>query len=246
MSAESVNIVARDNSGKLVKHIDEAKDWLEKARQEYIQANPIRGELILNLAQAELKYAWELSRGRFVSHNNGQVGSGEDRSRIRNFRSRLVLPIAAAFLTILGASLFWNLNLKPQPLAGNEKKAVVNETPAVLIQPTGSGPASSLQTNGKTMVVESSKPSGAPGESEPELTSKPIVQPSDSVTTPAALAEAPGASRIAENRQKLPYSNTQNNLQPVSQLNIDVDALTKEAAHSLRNGNNPAPGYMER
>jgi hypothetical protein len=241
MSTKGVNAVGNDNSGKLVKHIDEAKDWLDKAKQEYTQANPVRGELILNLAQAEIKYAWELSHVRFVSHNNNQSGFEGSKLQIRRFRPKVVLPIAAAVLVIFAASLIWfggrNLNLKLQSVAVNKKEATVTEAPGIVIQPTIPGTATDTQTNGKTVAVVSSNPSGTPaGESKPESNSKTIarVQPSGNSTT---SAETSGESnRLTENRKDLPYGNNQTNLQPVSQLTIDVDALTKEAAHSLRNG----------
>lgn len=55
---------------KVIAHIDDAKGWLDEAREEYLQSNRIQGELNLNLAQAEVKYAWELSRNQNVIPNN--------------------------------------------------------------------------------------------------------------------------------------------------------------------------------
>ena len=50
--------MAKLDSEKLLDHIEEAKDWLDKAKDEYNKANPVRGGLILNLAQAEVRHAW--------------------------------------------------------------------------------------------------------------------------------------------------------------------------------------------
>ena len=61
-----------NQASQLIAHIEEAEDWLHKARAEFHQSNPIRGELILNLAQAEVKHAWELSRRQFVLRTSGK------------------------------------------------------------------------------------------------------------------------------------------------------------------------------
>ncbi|HEX3048757.1 MAG TPA: hypothetical protein VHY08_28675, partial [Bacillota bacterium] len=139
MSTKGVSTVATEDSGKLVKHIDEAKDWLDKAKQEYTESNPIRGEMILNLAQAEIKYAWELSHVRSVSHNNDP-----DKPRVLNLRSKLVLPIAATILVVLAASLVWfmrgNSNLKPQAVALIEKTLAGSESSGFLTGPEPTTP----------------------------------------------------------------------------------------------------------
>lgn len=43
-------------------HIEDAEAWLARAKEHYRAAAPLQGELDLNLAQAEVRYAWELSR----------------------------------------------------------------------------------------------------------------------------------------------------------------------------------------
>lgn len=45
-------------------HIDDAQAWLLRAKANYQSDNTARGEMDLSLAQAETRYAWELSRGR--------------------------------------------------------------------------------------------------------------------------------------------------------------------------------------
>ncbi|MGE5557119.1 MAG: hypothetical protein ACM3WV_00760 [Bacillota bacterium] len=44
---------------KIQNHINCAKDWLDKAAAEFRRDNKLKGELILSLAQAEVKHAWE-------------------------------------------------------------------------------------------------------------------------------------------------------------------------------------------
>lgn len=80
-------------------HIDDAQSWLSRARKDYCADSRIRGELDLVLAQAETRFAWELSRGR----------RSAARSR-RRFSSRWWLPLAAglaAIAIVLGAFARW-------------------------------------------------------------------------------------------------------------------------------------------
>ena len=77
------------NSEKLIERIEDAKSWLDKAKDEYSKSNPTRGGLILNLAQAEVKYAWELSHHQFVSKSVQQLS--------RKSKSRYFIPVAASF-----------------------------------------------------------------------------------------------------------------------------------------------------
>ena len=56
--------MASEQGKQVLLHIDDAQSWLSRASSDFQAAEPIRGELDLSLAQAEVKYAWELSRGR--------------------------------------------------------------------------------------------------------------------------------------------------------------------------------------
>ena len=82
------------NSEKLIERIEEAKDWLDKAKDEYSKSNPARGGLILNLAQAEVKHAWELSHYQFVSKSVQKPN--------RNRKLRYFIPVAASFVLLAG------------------------------------------------------------------------------------------------------------------------------------------------
>lgn len=75
-------------------HIDDAASWLSRARNAYRVANRARAELDLCLAQAEVRYAWEISRGpRRISH----PGIARDGGRWR-------LALAACLGLVLTAS----------------------------------------------------------------------------------------------------------------------------------------------
>jgi hypothetical protein len=104
------------DSNKVLSHIDEAKNWLNEAKEEYTQSNRVRGELNLNLAQAEVKYAWELSRRQNVTQI---VPTGSSR-----WSGKYFLPAAAACLIILGftGGLYW--------LMRNDKA----EAPALMVK----------------------------------------------------------------------------------------------------------------
>jgi hypothetical protein len=106
----------KSDANKVVSHIDEAKNWLDAAKAKYSQSNRVGGELNLNLAQAEVKYAWELSRRQNVIST---VPTTPPR------RARKYFPAAAAcFLIFLGLTggLYW---------AGRNSKG---ETPTLTVK----------------------------------------------------------------------------------------------------------------
>lgn len=47
---------------RVLDHIDHVRDWLDRAEDGYVNGASMQGEMNLNLAQAELKKAWEESR----------------------------------------------------------------------------------------------------------------------------------------------------------------------------------------
>ena len=53
-------------------HIKDAEAWLARAKSHYQKAAPVRGELDLSLAQAEVRYAWELSRRKRMAGKTGE------------------------------------------------------------------------------------------------------------------------------------------------------------------------------
>ena len=56
--------MANEQGERVLLHINDAQSWLSRASSDFQAAERVRGELDLSLAQAEVKYAWELSRGR--------------------------------------------------------------------------------------------------------------------------------------------------------------------------------------
>lgn len=209
---------------KLIDYIDGAKDWLDKAKTEYNQANPVGGELILNLAQAEIKYAWELSRSNYVSESMKPV-----RKRERKFN--LILPVAASFLVLLGFGWWLTAGLhtlKAGPVLTENSDSGFKEKATDMIRKN-------------TVKVERNSPVADKPINQLALGNKPELEKTESLTSVTAgppdgnkplrgNTNFSGQTRIKEN----PIG--QSNLQPVSKLVIDEEALTKEASHSLRNG----------
>lgn len=89
--------MANQDMQKIVSHIDETQNWLNKAREDYLEENAIRGDMNLNLAQAEIQYTRELTREESVDHGmkHLQSVSGSANS------SRLIWSAAAAILMVL-------------------------------------------------------------------------------------------------------------------------------------------------
>jgi hypothetical protein len=215
------------NNHKLIDYIDGAKDWLDKAKTEYNQANPVGGELILNLAQAEIKYAWELSRSNYVSDSKKPVGKP-----LRTYKFKLILPVAASIIGLLGFG-WWIMSglhtVKNTPAFTENQSAVLKE------KPTHTG------RNQNAALVENP----SPGVDQPTINQLALGnKPDPMITEPLTLettGQPAGDRRQIENatssRQTgIKESTSQFNLQPVSKLVIDEEALTEEASHSLRNG----------
>jgi hypothetical protein len=121
----------KSDSNKVLTHIDEAKNWLDEAKEEYTQSNRVGGELNLNLAQAEVKYAWELSRRQNVTPIDQAVPAG----RVIKY-----FPAAAAVLFIvlgLTGGLYWvkqNVKIETPDLTAKNKNMLIkktNHTPTV-------------------------------------------------------------------------------------------------------------------
>lgn len=206
------------NSEKLIERIEEAKDWLDKAKVEYSQSNPARGGLILNLAQAEVKHAWELSHHQFVSKSVQKPD--------RNPKLRYFIPLAASFVLLTGLVVgvkFGGLSLpifeksKPTNIAksetGQSKKA------AVLLK---------SQSN---LVLVTAKAA-----EKTTLTIKPNNQSNNKIQVVAKQTADIRTAIPLAGHNELEVSQSKNMLKAVSQLAIDEEALTKEASHSLRNG----------
>jgi hypothetical protein len=216
------------NNNKLIDYIDGAKDWLDKAKNEYSQANPVGGELILNLAQAEIKYAWELSRSNYVSDSKEQL-RGPLRRSFRERKFNLILPVAASMIVLLGFG-WWLIasrhTVKNGPAFTGNLSAGLKEQ----VISTGRN----QNTASAASVAESSPVADKPV-NQSELAK---IESVTSVTTdePAENKQLMGNTTFPDQNRMNENPAGQPNLQPVSKLVIDEEALAREASHSLWNG----------
>lgn len=204
-------------SEKLIGHIEDAKDWLDKAREYYKQANPLHAEMTLNLAQAEVKHAWELSRERYVSKKQTTISK-------RKFNH--LMAVAASFLIFLGLFFGYRQREINKYLAG-----LFNPAEKSVSIPLGSEPVTT-EVNQKVAEVENSETTQ--GESEKSI------EPVSRLAKNDEMAESQDSSAIA-GETKLERADSENiqnkvRIRQASQFTIDEDALTQEASRSLRNG----------
>jgi len=232
------------DSGRLIEHIEEAQNWLDKAKTQYSGANQLRGELNLNLAQAEVRYAWELSRHQGVLMNNKPVAG---RKRI------YFIPAAAAGIIILSLIFGWQArkaSFSPEiahskPLTGGvgltkvepaptPDKSVLTVKPDLSAQTVGRRPEAALAVN--------QEPTPTVPAEEKILSPRPVstvkLEVGTTRNTTSVIAEAAkkenNEADIAEIDPRVGVN--QPKTQPVSNLTIDEEALTQEASRSLRNG----------
>jgi hypothetical protein len=209
------------SSDKLIERIEDAKNWLDKAKDEYSKSNPARGGLILNLAQAEVKHAWELSHDQFVSKSVQQPS--------RNVKLKYFIAVAASF--VLFTALVIGVRLGGVLLPTAEKSKA---TPIAKLE-TGQS------INPKVVALNKDQPSLV-------SVTPTIVGPTTLASQPNNLAnskiqevvkQTANSSRIANSLAGDNGSVVAQNkltIKAVSQLSIDEEALTKEASHSLRIG----------
>ena len=204
-------------SEKLMEHIEDAKDWLDKAKEYYQQANPTHAEMILNLAQAEVRHAWELSRARYVL---------KEETLIPKRKFNYYIAAAASILVLLSVIFGY-------------RQGGINKYVASIFNPatknsyvdSGSKPA---ETEDAQTVLEVEGANQTRGESENLI--EPVSHPVESERT-----IEPGDSATIAGDTKLKRSDSEGiqntvRIRQVSQFAIDEDALTQEASRSLRNG----------
>jgi hypothetical protein len=209
------------NSEKLIERIEEAKDWLDKAKDEYSNSNPARGGLILNLAQAEVKHAWELSHHQFVSKDVQKPN--------RNRKFKYFIPVAASFVVLAGLAV--GVRMGGMLLPTSEK----SNPPRVAKAEIGQS------KNLKAAGLIKSQPNPVLVTEKAAETNIPATRPSNqsNIKIPV-IAKQSADIRTAmplSSQNELAVTQNKNTLKVVSQLAIDEEALTKEASHSLRNGN---------
>ncbi len=215
----------KNDSRKLLDHIDEAKDWLDKAKDEYNQANPIGGELILNLAGAEVKYAWELSHSRCVV-NQKKLSS--------NRKFKIILPVAASIIVLFGL-VFWLKSGGFYNDEGSRLTSVKKDKPVVL-QEISINKKNKINSNQNIVTTNNNQTLVAADKS---LVDAPLKTKSQTVNHSSDVERNSGKNRNtapANQRRVSGQTSVQPNIQPVAQFSIDEEALTKEASRSLRNG----------
>jgi len=224
-----------NNNDKLIDYLDGAKDWLEKAKVEYNQANPVGGELILNLAQAEIKYAWELSHGNYVSDSKKHLPDCNPPDR----KFKLILPIAAAFILCIGLGLWIEMGGLPRnqkvPTLGENATQVLKKPAMLTIRKQNTVTVENpllVTTTSQPAVKPSAQPVAAIELNQSKTESKPVIDTGESERNTNQI----GNTTVANQTRIKESSSIQSNPQPVSRLAIDEEALTNEASHSLRNG----------
>lgn len=224
----------------LITHIDSAKTWLDKAKEEYIESNAVGAGMHLNLAQAEVKYAWELSRTQNVSKMD------------ETFKKRQYtywIPAAAVFAvialgTVMGLQWMHTPKAGGNTIAAQPVQPSINEKAAIpealLIKP-------SVHESRMNQSVEKLS-SVAVTPKDLNMVSTPKVSHTDTERTKVLknVSNAVPVNSSSENIKTV-ASNTLENIrtpespavvrpQPVSEIHIDEEALTREASKSLRLG----------
>ncbi|MGQ9778364.1 MAG: hypothetical protein ACUVRM_00600 [Bacillota bacterium] len=100
-------------------HIEDAEAWLARAKAHYRRAATVRSELDLSLAQAEVRYAWELSRKRRRAGEAGRPKVSRSSSFIRWF------PLVAGSLVLFSIFVFFVAG-RPRPVPRKASPAVGN------------------------------------------------------------------------------------------------------------------------
>jgi hypothetical protein len=219
----------KTKADKLIDKIENAKDWLEKAKDEYKNSNPERAGLILNLAQAEVKHAWELSHEQSVS----KFVTAFDKKPARRSNLKYIIPIAASLVLLAGLGVgahlsgFFSPALKSKNVSlaqGTNSGAILPNQEIATVSKMSSPSLTELKTTDKDDVVaQTDLMAGNP----------PVAQPAED--TKPHDKQVRYANSVPE-RAKTSVVDSKPSLKAVSRLSIDEDALTKEASHSLRIG----------
>lgn len=231
---KEVNGLKKVDPVKLVKHIEDAENWLKKAKEEFNQANPVRGELSLNLAQAEVKYVWELSHRQYVS----EIKKPAVKRRIRFF-----IPAAASIILIVSTTFFvqsgkTSLSSQSTGQVGKSRAHDLIVNVSLMPQKTGNNEEVKKQVAQIQPEISRDTENAAKRNSESEK----IININQLINEPNSIIDdkevETSSPQVAETIEVHERENIQNQLklQPVSQLSIDEETLTKEASRSLRNG----------
>ena len=209
------------DSEKLIERIEEAKDWLEKAKDEYSKSNPVRGGIILNLAQAEVKHAWELSHHQFVSKS-------VQRATSKNY-IKYWIPVAASIVLFIG--LFVGVQAGKKGIApelisvkdSSGKITGINHIERVDDKAVNENyPSEVLNLNSAVKISEE----------QSEKAKKEDIQ----LVANESMNSTKKQAETQPEHKKQEVISVKSSIKPVSQFSFDEEALTKEASHSLRNG----------
>jgi hypothetical protein len=247
------------DSSKVLSHIVEAKNWLDEAKEEYTNSNRARGEINLNLAQAEVRYAWELSRKQNVI----QIDQAEPVKRKRNY-----LPVAASILILTGLTVgvYWGVRgvkteapsiaakSPAKPVRGPELTvASVPEKPGADLTAKIGGVANSqlkvvknrvqnaapiqpVRKLEKTAAVKSVRRQVTPEAQKQPTVASVIINKPENDNAPVQIARTAGSEKQSDSGVAPGGSGFTSPRVSVATLIIDEEALTKEAFYSLRNG----------
>ncbi|NLY75199.1 MAG: hypothetical protein GX075_07825 [Firmicutes bacterium] len=207
---------SRFETEKLIEHIEDAKGWLDKASEYYKQANPVHAEMTLNLAQAEVKHVWELSRGRYVSKKQTSLPK-------RKFKN--LVAVAASILVFFGLLFGFQRDNFHKYLTGvferSEKKAILDSE-------------LKLASDNSQLNVDES----AAVQKQPANSVKPVSHAAKDKIEPESEPDSSVAIAVETKQDRAKPENLQNpvRLRRASQFTIDEEALYIEASRSLRSG----------
>lgn len=232
-------------------HIEDAESWLARAKTSYRAANEIRGELDLSLAQAELRYAWEISRRR------AERGSIASKPGERPAVARRWLPLVAVFTLflalVLAARPWQRLPHRKTPLAVATPSTPSEE--AVVGTGSGSPVASAPVASAPVLTVTKERPARrdvpvrTPSETIPAVSPQPATtsngsveegretkegpsfSPADSPSVASPVEPAPAPAR----EEALPPTA---DLRPAAQLGFELGELERVAKETLISDDN--------
>lgn len=245
------------NSRRVIAHIDEAQNWLDKAKDEYTESNPLQGDLHLNLAQAEVRYAWELSYRGSVLKRKGRDSKPET-SGVKRWNYYLV-PVAAVLLVAVLGGVFGLYRMSKAGPEGILEQVANGQSGERDMFPSDRSEgmvAEKTAAAGKSMVsVEGKQKKLAPAPHQAELDLLPTLADASDESLdllgslpktndgnvpvkshPNGGGKMAVSSIILENESRARRNPVRN--QPVSAAGLifDEEALTREATRSLRLG----------
>ncbi len=137
---------------KILGHLRYARQWLERAENDFSRDDTLRGELNLALVEAEVRHAWEMSAGKLCQQEAP-----------KRSRRGWVLGLALGVLVLV--VVFWQLGSRPQVVQQTPKNppAVDRQEAQPLPQspkPSPSAPTPSVKKE-QTKVAAASKESPA-------------------------------------------------------------------------------------